>query len=147
MANTKYTPEEHNKLMERVFNGSIKATYELDRHVNDCEEFVKDSPVYCCEVTSLPITKLKDFEELNDVIKQHVKSATRLFVFHSDNTYHIRFAFSTGKNGAGNWVRDDLFTALQVLQDLREMTKSAEFIRMHHDIPDDVSYWGVACEV
>lgn len=147
MAEIKYTTEVYNELLERVFNGSIDAAYELDRYVNKCEEFVKNSPVYCCGFTALPVSHLKTFEALHALLKRLVPSLTRLFVFYSDNTYYIRFAFCVGQNGRGDWMKNDLLMALRVLQDLRSKTKAAEFTEMHHDIPDDVSYWGVALEI
>lgn len=140
------TTEDRAAIVERVYNGEFQAMYELDKYVTEGEPFYKDGCVYPC-MKAIPIQHLKTFEALHKMIRENVRSMTRLFVFSDDNHYKVFFAIHMGKNGNGDFMAEDLSGALAILQYLSTNTKYATFTEMSHDILDDVSDWGIMFEI
>lgn len=138
--------EKYERLIAGVDAGNIQAMYELNNFVTNCEPFYKNQVIYPC-TTIVPNSVLNHVRILREAIVPHVRSCTRFFIYKEPLTspfrYRVIFAIHEGTNGADQFMELDVANVLAVIQYLRKNTHKATLTEMNHDIPDDVSDWGV----
>ena len=138
--------EKYDKMIAGVDAGNICAMYDLDRFVSECEPFYKNSVVYPC-ARIIPNSIIEHATLIHNQIEPHIRSCTRFFIYKEPQTsphnYRVIFAIHEGANGAGQFMELDVVNVLSILQYLRKNTCGATLTEMSHDIPDDVSDWGV----
>lgn len=138
--------EKYNKMIAGVDAGNIRAMYDLDRFVSECEPFYRNFVVYPC-TRIIPNSIVERATQIHNEIESHIRSCTRFFIYKEPRTsphnYRVIFAIHEGANGAGQFMELDVVNVLSILQYLRKHTCGATLTEMSHDIPDDVSDWGV----
>ena len=136
----------YNELLQRVDSGNVRAMWDLNRFVTECEPFYRNSTVYPC-ARIIPNSIINKVKSLYDEVWPHIRLCTRFFIYKepltSPHNYRVLFAIHEGANGAGQFMELDVANVISVLQYLRKYTCGATLTEMHHDIPDDVSDWGV----
>lgn len=124
----------------------IDGILEQDRRIDREEPILRNAKVICCAPKASHYTMVK-LNELYDVIYKYTTGMSRLFVEPTDDGARCYFVAFQGKNGHGDFAKDDLANAIAILQGLKKQYKSATMINMTHDIPDNVSAWSYVFEI
>lgn len=138
--------KKYNAMIAGVDSGNIRAIYDLDQFVSKCEPFYKNLVVYPC-ARIIPNSIIEQATLIHKEIAPHIRSLTRFFIYKEPLTspynYRVIFAIHEGANGANQFAELDMTNVLVILQYLRKHKYNATLTEMSHDIPDDVSDWGV----
>lgn len=137
---------EHYAEMLELCQTGIDGILELDSHINKNEPFLRDNKV----IGMTGILSEYVFNRINhlwEVLYKHTHGMSRMYVEPIKTGYRVYFVAHQGKNGCGDFAKNDLSEAITILQGLRKLYKNATMIDMRHDILDDVSSWSYVFEV
>lgn len=93
----------------------------------------------------LPCVDLGQISDIRNAIDKHHRGTSQ-FWFDPEERTCLFVAFE-GKNGCGDFRKDDLKQALKILDILEKKTAGATIIEMVHDVLDDTSAWCFAFEL
>lgn len=123
---------------------SIRTIYDLESYTELHEPFMKEAKVVPLMKTILE-SVLKSLEKTYEDISTYVNYLTKFYVIGTphmpDARYQVFFVVGEGKNGNGNFVKDDMTSVLNLLNKLDDDFLDVACLEMQADRLDDVSDW------